>query len=215
MGAATMSQERSRQRRDELLDAAIALFAEHGEPGITHRAVAARAGVPAATPRYYFGSIQALVEEALGRHIDAWVRDLQALTSVPVPGGLGHSGATDLVVAIFGVRSPEVVQTHLSVYLAATRSAALRPRAAEALTALEAMTARILVRLGVPEPEEVARCVVAAVAGSAFSRVSGRRTDREEAASLLRALRSLLAAAFLDEAELSDRLGRLRGPRPK
>lgn len=195
MARATLSQDRSRQRREELLDAAIALFAESGEQGITHRAVAARAGVPAATPRYYFGSIQELVDEALTRHIEIWVRDLRALTSKPQPRGQAGLDPTDLITAMFAVRTPAVVQLHLSIYLAATRSDALRPKACEAIRELEGLGVRALTRMGIPEAEEVAACVIATIAGSAFVRLSGRRTDREEAALLLRSLRAILGAA--------------------
>jgi DNA-binding transcriptional regulator YbjK len=43
---------RGERRRAELLDAAIGLIGAQGLDAVTHRAVAAAAGVPAATPRY-------------------------------------------------------------------------------------------------------------------------------------------------------------------
>ncbi|MFI5426371.1 TetR/AcrR family transcriptional regulator [Aeromicrobium sp. UC242_57] len=61
---AQLSQERSRARREALLDAAIDLFAEGGSRAITHRAVAARAGLPSATTTYYFESIDELIRAA-------------------------------------------------------------------------------------------------------------------------------------------------------
>jgi DNA-binding transcriptional regulator YbjK len=52
-------------RRAELLDAAIQLIGAHGLDAVTHRAVAAQAGVPAASTSYYFRSKDELIDEAL------------------------------------------------------------------------------------------------------------------------------------------------------
>jgi TetR/AcrR family transcriptional regulator, regulator of biofilm formation and stress response len=56
---------RGERRRAELLDAAIDLIGEQGIDGVTHRAVAAAAGVPAASTSYYFRSKDDLIHEAL------------------------------------------------------------------------------------------------------------------------------------------------------
>jgi DNA-binding transcriptional regulator YbjK len=56
---------RGERRRSELLDAAIHLIGAHGIDGVTHRAVAAAAGVPAASTSYYFRSKDELIHEAL------------------------------------------------------------------------------------------------------------------------------------------------------
>jgi DNA-binding transcriptional regulator YbjK len=56
---------RGELRRSELLEAAIHLIGAHGLDGVTHRAVAAAAGVPAASTSYYFRSKDELIDEAL------------------------------------------------------------------------------------------------------------------------------------------------------
>lgn len=207
---ARLSQDRSRQRRELLLDAALALFAEQGQAGITHRAVARRAGVPLATTAYYFGSIEALIEEALARHIERWVADLRKLTAGPVPANPTGGDAVEMVAAVFGVRTLDVVHLHLAVYLAATRSPTLRPRAAQALADLEALVVRILGHFGVPDAAGTARAMVASVAGSAVGRLSERTDDREEAAALVRALTAHLVLALVDEKFVADTLRKLR-----
>ncbi|HEY6758500.1 MAG TPA: TetR family transcriptional regulator [Baekduia sp.] len=57
---------RGEQRRAELLEAAIHLIGAHGLDAVTHRAVAAEAGVPPASTSYYFRSKDELIDEALG-----------------------------------------------------------------------------------------------------------------------------------------------------
>jgi DNA-binding transcriptional regulator YbjK len=56
---------RGELRRGELLEAAIHLIGAHGLDAVTHRAVAAEAGVPAASTSYYFRSKDELIDEAL------------------------------------------------------------------------------------------------------------------------------------------------------
>lgn len=203
---ARLSQDRSRLRREELLDAAIALFADGGARGITHRAVAAKAGLPAATTTYYFTSIDELIEEALSRHIQLWLHDLETLTTTPVEADISFEDANGLIATIFAVRSTEIVGLQLSIYLAASRTPALRPKAAEALTALEALCAKMLQHVGIVGAEQLSRSVVAVIAGSALSRLSERHTNEDEAEMLYRAIRGLVTSALLSEDEISARL---------
>ncbi len=206
---ARLSQERSRQRREQLLDAAITLFAEGGSRGITHRAVAARAGLPPATTTYYFTSIDELIDEALERHLDIWLRDLNALTTVEFPNDLTLDGGSALISAAFAIRSTDVVCLQLSVYLAAARNPDLRGKAAEALGALEALTARVLRSARVPKHEELAHSVMSVIAGSAVSRISEHWSDADEAAKLYRAILGLVASSMMSDDEIASKLNQL------
>jgi len=51
--------------RQGLLEAAVAIVAESGLKGLTHRAIAARAGVSHGLVRHYFGTIDELLLEAM------------------------------------------------------------------------------------------------------------------------------------------------------
>lgn len=207
---ARLSQDRSRLRREELLDAAIALFAEGGARGITHRAVASKAGLPPATTTYYFNSIDELIDEALSRHMETWQRDLEALTATPVEADISIEDASGLISLIFAVRSTEIVSLQLSIYLAAARTPELRPKAADALTALEALASKMLHHVGLDRSEPLARSIVAVIAGSALSRITENRTNDEEAALLYRAIRGLVVAELLTEDEIVLKLKGLR-----
>lgn len=206
---ARLSQERSRQRREQLLDAAIELFAEGGSRGITHRAVAARAGLPPATTTYYFTSIEELIDEALERHVDIWLQDLNALAAVELPDDLSFDGAGALISAAFAIRSTDVVCLQLSVYLAAARNPDLRVKAAEALSALEALTARMLRSAGVLKYDQLAHSIMAVIAGSALSRISKHWSDEDEAAKLYRAILGLVASSMLSDDEIASKLQEL------
>jgi len=54
-------------RRDALLDAVLAVLARDGVGSVTHRAVAAEAGVPVSAATYYFATIDELYVSALRR----------------------------------------------------------------------------------------------------------------------------------------------------
>ena len=207
---ARLSQDRSRLRREELLDAAIELFAEGGARGITHRAVASRAGLPPATTTYYFTSIDELIEEALSRHIGIWLQDLHRLTSTPIDAEVSLDDANGLISAVFAVRSTDIVALQLSIYLAAARNRHLRPKAAQALDAFEVLTAKMLHQVGVADADLLARSIVSVILGSAFGRLSGRSTNDEEADMLYRSIRGLVTAALLTEDETAATLRRLK-----
>lgn len=195
---AQLLQERSRLRRDELLTAAIELFAEGGSRAITHRAVAARAGLPPATTTYYFESIDELIREALGAHIDQWSRDLEALAAVDGAASASLDDTFAFISHVFAVRGPEVAALELAIFLAAARVPELRDNAATAMQALENFTAKLLERAGVREPGDVAASIVTLVIGTALRRQSGLYTEEAEARLLVSAIRGLVAAHVID-----------------
>jgi DNA-binding transcriptional regulator YbjK len=82
---------RGELRRAELLEAAIHLIGAHGLDGVTHRAVAAEAGVPAASTSYYFRSKDELIDEALRTLAEREIERLRERRAA-----LGASGAADL-----------------------------------------------------------------------------------------------------------------------
>ena len=164
---AQLTQNRSRARRDELLAAAIELFAEGGSRAITHRAVAARAGLPPASTTYYFETIDDLIREALGAHVDQWTTDLTKLTNVEFDADVSIDDAAAFVTAVFAERGPEVAALELSIYLAAARVPELRDNAAEALGALETLAVAMLERVGVEDGAALAAAIVALIAGTA------------------------------------------------
>jgi DNA-binding transcriptional regulator YbjK len=204
---AQLTQDRSRQRRDDLLAAATELFAEGGTRAVTHRAVAARAGLPPATTTYYFASIEELLREALAAHIRQWSSDLADLTSlVPEGPNVSLEDASSLMSHAFRQRGPEVAALELSIFLAATRDPALRESATEALRLFEGLAVQVLTRLGVDGAEALGASIIALIAGTAVRRQSGQYTDDEEARLLTAAVRDLIAAHVLGGDAVSEAL---------
>src|SRR3954467_2180985 len=74
----------AQRRRASRLEAAADLSAEVGAGAVTHRAVAARAGVPLSTTSYFFSSIDALVTEALRQGVSDRVAAFDAAERVAV-----------------------------------------------------------------------------------------------------------------------------------
>lgn len=207
---AQLSQQRSRLRRDELLAAAIELFAEGGSRAITHRAVAARAGLPSATTTYYFESIDDLIREALGAHIDQWSRDLEALTAVDIEVDASLDDASGFISRIFAVRGPEVAALELAIFLAAARVPELRDNAARSMQALEDLATHVLARVGVHEPGALAASIVTLIIGTALRRQSGLYAEDIEARLLVSAIRALVAAHAIGPEGVDRTLAGLR-----
>ena len=67
-------------RRTAILDGALAVLAEQGMRGLTHRAVDAAAGLPPGSTSYYFrsraalvaGCVQRLLERDLAEDVRPW-----------------------------------------------------------------------------------------------------------------------------------------------
>ena len=206
---ARLAQERSRERRDALLDAAIELFAESGKRGVTHRAVAKRADLPAASTTYYFESIDDLVREALVRHLQTWMSELEQLTAGTESMSGLPSEPTVVLEQILASRPTERVAAQLSILLEAARDPKLRPMMTEMLEAFEGLATTVLGRLGVRQPERVAAAAVHVVAGHALDRLSERHSSEKAAALLFDALRALIIDSLLDSDERTAILGRL------
>lgn len=112
-------------RRQRIAAAAIAVVAERGVEGLTHRAVAAAANVPLGSTTYHFATLDDLLAEALRTAADhniarlrAWERDLPA----------GADLATELAGLVVRGLEDERAQTvvEYELYVAALHRPSLR-----------------------------------------------------------------------------------------
>lgn len=88
-------------RRDEILDAAGALFDDHPTAAVPMARVAEHAGLAKGTLYLYFPTKEALFISLLGRELEAWFADMnEALHEVPNGGGTPSSLARLLVESV-------------------------------------------------------------------------------------------------------------------
>lgn len=145
---------KGRARRDALLDAALAVIERDGPAALTHRAVAAEAGLPTSAATYYFADIDDLLVSVLRRSIadyDATVGPLDAL----------DVDAAAATIRQYAIDERSTAVAHYELLLLATRRPALRTDAEHWYTLLERDLATAL-----PEdaPDRATRIRTAALA---------------------------------------------------
>lgn len=207
MTSPPLSQDRSRARREALLRAAISLLADGGTRAVTHRAVAARAGVPAAATTYYFQSIQHLTEAALQLHVEERVLELRELAAAAETDGGNAEQVAARFVQVLNERDPRATIAQFEVFLEAARNPGLRETVAETLEAFEDLTRTVLAKLGAHRPDQAAASFVALINGFAIHRLA--RPSRADGEHLLQALRSMFLVQLLSDDELAGFMRRL------
>jgi AcrR family transcriptional regulator len=169
------------ERRDVLADAAIAVLADAGMRGLTHRAVDAAAGLAEGTSSYYFRTRAALLQACVDR--------LAAQTLAEVPrGGGGPSdveGLVDASVAVVGRwltddRARLLARWELA--LESTRRPELGAALRDAGRRIRERVAAALAGIGIADPERRADDLVACLDGLAFDQLAGAGPDRDGSA---------------------------------
>ncbi|MCD9145384.1 TetR/AcrR family transcriptional regulator [Streptomyces albireticuli] len=124
----------ARRRRDpqkrieEITAATEQVIAERGIEGLTHRAVAEKAGVPLGATTYHFATKDDLITAALQRAVDRYAAYLQDWAARR-PGLTADQLTvllTDALLDCFGPQRDQQV-LEFELYLAALRRPALRP----------------------------------------------------------------------------------------
>ena len=164
-------------RRQAMLDATLRLIDRRGADAVTHRAVAAEAGVPLASTTYHFASKAALVREAFELVI---------------------ARSTDLVersTRVDGPLSAEQLADRLAAFAEAQRRDAKAPLAAQVELMLEAGRR--------PELHELARRWAAAYQAGLLRLV--RAGGVEPAADAAELVSDLIEGALLNQLSLPRR----------
>jgi DNA-binding transcriptional regulator YbjK len=158
-------------RPDEILRAAIRVIAADGLEAVTHRRVAAEAGVPLGSTTYYFASREELVRAAFRHYAAATTATLAALGRE-----LPSRTADDLVGFLVEVArreflAPDMVRVEYELVLRAARDPLLAHDFAEYERGLAARLAEMLERLGAPQPFDAARTALALFRGFELERL--------------------------------------------
>jgi DNA-binding transcriptional regulator YbjK len=142
------------ERRARIAKAAIQVVAERGIEGLTHRAVAAAAGVPLGSTTYHFATLDDLLEVALHEAAESNVRELREWERALAPDADFAAALADLVMGYIQELYPHTVVEY-DLYVAAMHRPRLRPASAawdDALIELfrsrtDALTGRLLAGL--------------------------------------------------------------------
>lgn len=141
-------------RRRVIIDAALELMAEDGLARLTHRTIAARAGVPLGSTTYYFPTLRDLVHESLvvlrqrnEAQLDSWRQRL-----------LAEKDTVEVIVGWVSEYLENRAQAALEyeLYLAAARDELLRAPAATWVPGLH----QVLRERLAPEPAEAAGLLI-------------------------------------------------------
>jgi DNA-binding transcriptional regulator YbjK len=197
----------AQRRRASLLEAAAELSAEVGAGSVTHRAIAARAGVPLSTTSYFFESIGEILTEALrdaaaGRvdEFDAAERTALLCEGASTAEVLGRVAESEVASS----RTVQAAQAEL--YLAAGRQPELRGEVQATAGRFAERIATHLERREAPQAQEAAVALVSLADGELLHRLSS--IDVDHTANLAAGLRLIVAAAQLTDSEITDLLGR-------
>lgn len=115
-------------RAEHIARAVLAVIAEHGVEGVTHRRAAEVAQVPLGSTTYYFKSLDHLLEVAFRLAVQQVTASLKAWSATIPPGSDPVQVATNLVLWRAGENSSDTIAAK-ELYLAARYRPNLRPLA--------------------------------------------------------------------------------------
>jgi len=176
--------QKGERRREEILRATLRVIGAHGADAVTHRAVAAEAGVPLSATTYYFASKDELLEQTLLMAAREETDRIEQLVLDLAPRELSASDWAAAVASMIAGDVREEPNRHVALFelgLEATRTELLRgelQRWQEAHIRLAELGCRAV---GSEEPELDARLVVAALTGLMLEQLASGRDDFEDA----------------------------------
>ncbi|MEU0915575.1 TetR/AcrR family transcriptional regulator [Streptomyces althioticus] len=161
-------------RADLVADTALALLAERGMRGLTHRAVDEKAGLPQGSTSNVARTRQALLELAVRRLADREERVL-ALQDLPDPreGTDALLDALALTAHRALTRNRDLTLARYELALEATRRPELRAHFDAAGARFRTLLTALVTALGSPSPDRHALTLIAWADGLLFSCVAG------------------------------------------
>ncbi|MDJ0786489.1 MAG: TetR family transcriptional regulator [Myxococcota bacterium] len=165
MGRAAIPRAEERSRREVILDATLRVIGAGGIDSVTHRRVAAEAGVPLGSIAYYFDSRDELIPAAFRHHMSGVRRTARFVEERIHPRTLASLVDTLVGVSDHYVSKPHVQHAEFEMYVYAAR----HPEIAEEMRLWQAELAALLApeleALGLERPVEAARCLLGVVRG--------------------------------------------------
>lgn len=169
-----MPDREAASRRDLAAGAALAVLAEHGSRGLTHRAVDTEAGLPPGSTSNYFRTRSALLEAALRRHIELDLPPAELLEQIG-ESELSREQARELLnAALARVIDPAarpMIAARYELVLEATRREELRREYARARERVLALAEMVLRASGCERPTEHAEQMTILMDGIALDQL--------------------------------------------
>jgi DNA-binding transcriptional regulator YbjK len=186
-----MDKVRNEQRRQKILEATVELVGREGPGLVTHRAVAAEAGVPLAATTYYFASKESLMNEALTLSVQSDLVELESLAlSMSQSPARVETFARDIASFLASQlrRRRTTVVAQYELVLEAARHSSLRPAARASTGAYVRLFQVMLERVGSADPPGDASLMVALMDGLLLDQLSKSRSpfDVDRLADMLR-----------------------------
>ena len=185
-------------RARQIGDAAIAVLADRGARGLTHRAVDQAAGLPPGTTSNYARTRAALLTLTLTR-----IAELDAADSPPGLSGLPGPALADALARmlhrmITDQETRRRVLARFELAFEATRRPELRAAYDDMGRAFRIEAARLLAAAGSADPEQDAWALIAWLEGTAFYALAGAGATALPSAAVLRAQLTRLLTGRLD-----------------
>lgn len=179
-------QMRSEERRKRIAEAAVAVIASHGITGVTHRLVAAEAGVSLAATTYHYQTKLDIIADASRRLLDGYTDAFRSfLSRRATDPGLSFRDFAMRVAVAAADRHRTGSLAWCEIILDAARHPETRDIARNWFDKLLAIWLEIATAFDAPDPESVATSAIDTVIGLLFV-VIPLGLDEEQARALLR-----------------------------
>ncbi len=160
------------KRRTDVADGAIAVLAERGARGLTHRAVDVQVGLPDGSTSYYYRTRSALLAAAATRLVELDLADVRQLTAGSEAVGL-LGGLAPLLERWSGPAQRNRLSARFELFLEAGRNESLRDVLREPRAQFIAYVEAFLSTHGLQPARSLALSVNAMIEGLLLAEVSG------------------------------------------
>ncbi len=167
-----MHYARGRERRDELINAAIAIIAERGLERVTFRAVADYAGYPASTTSYFFASVDEVIDAAITRVAETITGKVVALLRTAHSGAITREQLADSIIDLVSNQDNNDSIAQFEAYLAVRRRSELSQPVERIMGVLEDATKQALEIFGVTDPHIPAKQFSALIDGFTLQKIA-------------------------------------------
>lgn len=167
---------RGERRRRELIEATLRVIADQGIRAVTHRSVAAEAGLPLAATTYYFASKEDLISACLRHAATAEIAELERRVEAVDPAALSPEEWADGLIDWLEEELGEAARPRLVARYQLQLEAAHQPELGALYESWTVAAFRfaetLLSAAGSPQPAVDAAIVLAAVDGMRFNALS-------------------------------------------